>query len=405
MPLQVLEHIFHQQLSLFLTSNDLLSPFQSGFRPGHSTVTALLKVTDDIRWAMDHKSLTLLVLLDFSSAFNSVDFDILLGILKSLNFSSSTISWFHSYLNGRSQQVRLDESSSDWCYLTAGVPQEGVRSPLLFSIFINSVTRVISSHFHLYADDLQLYYHFRGKDAEAAASAINSDLKLIGEWSRSFGLQINPKKSQALVIGDRYMRNKLDLASLTPLWFNGVQIEYTNKAKNLGVIMDSKSWTAQVAEVSRKVHCTFHSLKCLQSFLPLKTKISLAQTLIQPIIDYADVCYLDVTEELLNKLERLQNICIRFIFNLKKYDHVSFGFRKVLKWLPIRLRKNTRILCLLFNILLNPKTPYLRERFSYSRPSDAPCRSHLKNLLKSPPHSTDLLFHCSRCTVMELTAT
>ncbi|KAJ8735050.1 hypothetical protein PYW08_014300 [Mythimna loreyi] len=387
---KVLEHIVHQQLSRFLSSNDLLSPFQSGFRPGHSTVTALLKVTDDIRWAMDHKSLTLLVLLDFSSAFNSVDFEILLGILKSLNFSSSTIRWFDSYLHGRSQRVRLDEFSSDWCSLTAGVPQGGVLSPLLFSIFINSVTRVISSNFHLYADDLQLYHHFRGEDAEAAVSAVNSDLELIGEWSRSFGLQINPKKSQAMIIGGRYMRNKLDIASLSPLWLNGVKIEYVDTAKNLGVIMDSHlSWSAHVAEVSRKVHYTFHSLKCLQSFLPLKTKISLAQTLIQPIIDYADACYLDATEELLNKLERLQNICIRFAFNLKKYDHVS-GFRKMLKWLPIRFRRNSRILSLLFNILHNPKTPsYLRERFSFSHPSDALCRSHLKNLLKSPPHSTD----------------
>ncbi|KAJ8730364.1 hypothetical protein PYW07_017402 [Mythimna separata] len=186
------------------------------------------------------------------------------------------------------------------------------------------------------------------------------------------------------------MRNKLDVASLSPLWLNGVQIDYAKTAKNLGVIMDSYlSWSPHVAEVSRKVHYTFHSLKCLQSFLPLKTKISLAQTLIQPIIDYADACYLDATEELLNKLERLQNICIRFIFNLKKYDHVS-SFRKELKWLPIRLRRNSRLLCLLYNILHNPKMPsYLRERFSFSRPSDAPCRSHLKNLLKSPPHSTN----------------
>ncbi|KAJ8704302.1 hypothetical protein PYW08_013026 [Mythimna loreyi] len=62
----------------------------------------------------------------------------------------------------------------------------------------------------------------------------------------------------------------------------------------------------------------------------------------------------------------------------------------MLKWLPIRLRRNSRILSLLFNILHNPKTPsYLRERFSFSHPPDALCRSHLKNLLKSPPHSTD----------------
>lgn len=386
---KVFEHIVHRQLSFFLTSNSLISPFQSGFRSGHSTVSALLKVTDDIRWAMENKSLTVLVLLDFSSAFNSVDFDILLGILKSINFSSSALAWFSSYLRGRSQCVRLEDSFSDWCSLTEGVPQGSVLSPLLFSIFINFVTRVISSSFHLYADDLQLYRHFTVADAGTAIAAMNHDLACISAWAQSFGLQLNPTKSQAMIIGSRFVRNAAVVASLMPLYLDGVLIEYTETAKDLGVIIDSNlSWRAQVNEVSRKVHFSFHSLKCLQSLLPFKTKISLAQTLIQPIIDYADACYLDATEELLNKLERLQNLCIRFVFGLRKYDHVSH-LRKELKWLPIRLRRNTRILCLLFNILHNPSYPtYLRERFSYARPSDAPCRSHLRTLLKSHPHKT-----------------
>lgn len=386
---KVFEHLVHKQLTFFLTSNSLISPFQSGFRSGHSTVTALLKVTDDIRWAMESKSLTVLVLLDFSSAFNSVDFDILLGILKSLNFSSSALAWFNSYLRGRSQCVRLDETFSDWCSLTEGVPQGSVLSPLLFSIFINMVTSVISSNFHLYADDLQLYRHFTVADADSAIAAMNHDLACISAWAKSFGLQINPTKSQAMIIGSRFVRGAAVVSSLMPLYLDGVRIDYTDTAKDLGVTIDSYlSWRAQVNEVSRKVHFSLHSLKCLQSLLPLKTKISLAQTLIQPIIDYADACYLDATEELLNKLERLQNLCIRFIFGIRKYDHVSH-LRKELKWLPIRLRRNSRILCLLFNILHNPSYPsYLRERFSYARPTDAPCRSHLRSLLKSQPHKS-----------------
>lgn len=387
---KVLEHIVHRQVSDFLTSFNLISPFQSGFRPGHSTVTALLKVTDDIRWAMENKSLSILVLLDFSSAFNSVDFDILLGILQTNNFSSSSLAWFGSYLRGRSQRVRHEESFSDWCDLVAGVPQGGVLSPLLFSIFINSVSTVISSKYHLYADDLQIYNHFRLSEAESAIGTMNRDLASISRWARSYGLQLNPAKTQAMIIGSRHYRNALDLTSLTPLRLDGSVIPFTDTAKNLGVLIDSHlSWRDQVNEVSRKVHFSFHSLKCLQTFLPLRTKILLAQSIIQPIIDYADACYLDATEELLNKLERLQNICIRFVYGLKKYDHVSH-FRNELKWLPIRLRRNTRILCLLYNILHHPLYPsYLRERFTYVRPPDVLRRSHLKYHLKIQPHTTD----------------
>ncbi|XP_050342349.1 serine/arginine repetitive matrix protein 2-like [Nymphalis io] len=86
---KVLERLVHQQLNLFLSSYNLLNPFQSGFRSGHSTATALVKITDDIRLAMDNQEVTILSLLDFSNAFNTVDFDILLAILNSLNVSPS----------------------------------------------------------------------------------------------------------------------------------------------------------------------------------------------------------------------------------------------------------------------------------------------------------------------------
>ncbi|CAK1578673.1 unnamed protein product [Parnassius mnemosyne] len=391
---KVLEHIVHTQLTKFLNRNNILSTFQSGFRPGHSTTTALLKVTDDIRCGIDQKYLTVLVLLDFSSAFNSIDFDILLSILHSINVSPSTIQWFDSYLRGRSQCIRINETLSKWCNLATGVPQGGVLSPLLFSIFINCITQVISSNFHLYADDLQLYRHFLVTEANSALLEINNDLNKIDEWSSSYGLVINPKKSQAMIIGTRFTRKLLDFSSLPTLQINGIPLSISETLKNLGIIMDCKlTWNAHITEISRKIYYTFHSLKCLQHFLPLSTKISLVQTLIFPILDYADVCYLDATEEQLNKLERLQNLCIRYIFGLKKYDHVS-SYRKQLKWLPIRLRRNTRILCLLFNILYNPTSPpYLRDRFHFAHSPDAVCRSHLKTLLNFPSSKTKSYSH------------
>ena len=156
-----------------------------------------------------------------------------------------------------------------------------------------------------------------------------------------------------MVIGRRFVRSATVVASLMPLYLDGVRIEYADTAKDLRVILDSNlSWCTQVNEV-RKVHFSLHSLKYLPSFLPLKTKITLAQFLIQLIIDHADACYLDGTEELLNKPELSQNLCIRFFFGLRKYDHVSH-FRNELMWPPIHLRRKNRMLYLLFNIHHNP---------------------------------------------------
>ncbi|CAK1598867.1 unnamed protein product [Parnassius mnemosyne] len=86
---KVLEAVAYKQISSFIFSNNILSPYQSGFRPGRSTTTALLKVKEDVREGMEKSKLTVLILIDFSNAFNSIDHDILLALLSHLNISFS----------------------------------------------------------------------------------------------------------------------------------------------------------------------------------------------------------------------------------------------------------------------------------------------------------------------------
>lgn len=396
---KVLEHIVHGQLMQHVVNNKLLNPFQSAFRPGHSTITSLIRVTDDIRLAMDGGQLTIIVFLDFSNAFNSTDYDILLEILKSLRIGS--LEWFRSYLIGRSQRTCLKDLRSVWNNLLAGVPQGGVLSPLLFSFFINTVSAIISSKFHLYADDLQLYRHCSVLDVTRAVNEINLDLQRINSWAQSYGLLINPSKSQAMIIGSRYMRNQL--THIPTIFYNNTPIPLSHTVKNLGLVFSADfSWESHISSISKKVHYTLHSLKSLQNFLPLQTKITLMVALILPIIDYADSCYPDATEEQLNKLERIQNLCIRFIFGLRKYDHVS-QYRARLKWLPIRLRRNTHILCLLYNILFCPLTPYyLKERFEFIHPPGSPCRPSVSFLLRVPMHKSSTFTYSFTVSAIKL---
>ncbi|RVE43482.1 hypothetical protein evm_011880 [Chilo suppressalis] len=218
---KVLERLIHNQISEYLRVNNLLNPIQSGFPPGHSTASALVKITDDIRFGMENLQLTALTLLDFSSAFNNVDFEILLSLLCSLNISPAVIDWFRSYLHGRRQRVVVGESFSQWCTLTAGVPQGGVLSPLPFAIFINSITLNLTSTCHLYADDLQIYTRARLENLNSAINILNSDLPLITEWSHSFGLTINPTKTQCIIIGSPYFISRMDFKQLPSVTLNG----------------------------------------------------------------------------------------------------------------------------------------------------------------------------------------
>ena len=166
-------------------------------------------------------------------------------------------------------------------------------------------------------------------------------------------------------------------------------IPFSSSVKDLGLLIDQHlTWHPQVNDVSRKIFFKIHSLKRLQKFLPLQTKAHICQTLLLPILDYGDVCYLDLSEQLLDKLERLQNLCIRFIFGLRKYDHIS-EYRSRLKWVEIRDRRNLHLLTLLYNILNYPRFPtYLRSRFQYLAEHGRELRSKDENTLLIPQHRT-----------------
>ncbi|CAH2092304.1 unnamed protein product [Euphydryas editha] len=384
---KVLERIVFTQLNVFLLKNRILSPYQSGFRTGHSTVTALVKVCDDIRFNMDNKLLTIAVLLDFSNAFNSVDHDILLALLRSIGLSANTISRFSSYLRNRQQRIVANDTLSSYVHLSSGVPQGGVLSPLIFSIFIDSIPPLLSSY-HLYADDLQLYVSTPANDIAGAINKINVDLSCISNWCKSYGLCLNAAKSQVTIIGSPGQICKVDFKTLPPITLNSSILNVTTCVKNLGLLIDnSLSWSPQITEISRKLFASIGSLKRWKNLLPLKVKISLAHALLLPILDYADSCFTDLTEEKLDKLERLQNMCIRFIFGLRKFDHVS-SFRARLRWLPIRYRRNLHTLVLLYSILYNPYSPsYLKERFCFlgtDTSSHLELRSRSDNRLKLP---------------------
>lgn len=93
---------------------------------------------------MEDTRVTVLVLVDFSNAFNVVSHDLLLSLLSHLKIPSDALEWFSSYLQGRQQSIRVDDTLSDWCDLDSGVPQGGILSPLLFLYLLTSLPLTFS---------------------------------------------------------------------------------------------------------------------------------------------------------------------------------------------------------------------------------------------------------------------
>ncbi len=140
-----------------IITNDICEDFQSGFRPSHSTETALIRVTNDLLLSSDRGCIALLVLLDLSAAFNTIDHNILLNRLeKSVGISGSALAWFKSYLSDRHQFVAVNEEVSYRSQVQYGVLQGSVLGPLLFTLYMLPLGNIIRKHgvsFHCYADD------------------------------------------------------------------------------------------------------------------------------------------------------------------------------------------------------------------------------------------------------------
>ncbi len=190
------------QVTAFLTQNNLLDSNQSGFRSGHSTETALLSVVEDLRPARTASKSSLLILLDLSAAFDTVNHQILLSTLLRKGISGTALQWFDSYLSDRSFKVSWRGEVSKLQRLATGVPQGSVIGPLLFSVYMASLGSVVHKHgfsYHCYADDTQLYFSFHPDDLTIAVR-ISACLVDISSWMKDHHLQLNLAKTELLVV-------------------------------------------------------------------------------------------------------------------------------------------------------------------------------------------------------------
>ena len=153
---KICEKIVFVRLYNFLLEINFLNLFQSGFRPGDSTVNQLIFIVHKIHEAFELGKEVRMVFLDISKAFDKVWHKGLLFKLERLGVRDPLLKWIKSYLTERKQCVLIDGQSSDWKEIDSGVPQGSVLGPLLFLIYINDITRDLQSNNFLYADDTSL---------------------------------------------------------------------------------------------------------------------------------------------------------------------------------------------------------------------------------------------------------
>jgi len=388
---KVLEKLVHMQVTEFLNDHSLFTVNQSGYRKGYSTITALLKVTDDVREAIDNRLLSFLVLLDLSKAFDCVHHDLLCAKLKYLGFSDSTVNWFKSYLTSRCHRVFVSfDNKSDWADIVTGVPQGSVLGPLLFLIYLFDLPEVLKScSYVMYADDIQLYIHFPLKDFETYQNRLISDIENVILYCDKHNLVLNVSKTQAIILGTQRFLTKLADMTVSSLVVNGCVIPYKDNVNNLGVIFDSTlSWTDQCTLLVQRVLGILAQLRRCFSFIPPNIRKILVQALVMPHLDYASVLFTDITDCNNLMLQRVQNSCVRFITGASRFEHIT-PYYDSLGLLKLEKRRFLAVAVMVYKIINTGIPSYLFDKYQCTASSNRCVTRSSKLQLQIPNHRTE----------------
>ena len=199
---ETLERTAAVQLDNHLTDHQLYAKMQSAHRKYHSTESAL-KVFNYINTVIDNQHECVLVLLDLSEAFDTIDHKILINRLENeYGISGLALEWLKSYLQERPQRVVVNGTYSDPKCNCFGVPQGSVLRPLLFSLYYGPLEDVIRAHgidAMMDADDSELYIIIKRSNRLVALDQLELCIDDVLCWNTQNGLKCNPTKGAFLL--------------------------------------------------------------------------------------------------------------------------------------------------------------------------------------------------------------
>ena len=374
---KVIEKAASCQVIEYVSNNNLGEIYQSAYKAHHSTETALLQVKNYIMDSLDSGKAVLLVLLDMTAAFDTVDHAILTNRLQSrFGVTGSAIEWFRSYLKDRRMKVMINNDMSVEHVLNYSVPQGSIVGPQGFIMYTHPVGDIIRKYnivFHSYADDTQLLCKFDPKipgDCDRALLELSKCIQEIGDWMHCNRLQLNQQKTEFMVIASSHVLNTLPPLQLD---LGHVCIQASSSVKNLGVIIDSTmTMSEQVNSICRGVNFHIRNLWRIRRFLTRDACHHAVRALVLSRIDYANSLLFGAKEFDLTRLQRLQNKAARLVFACGM-DQSSTALLTSLHWLPVRERIKFKLLLYIFKSLhINQAPCYLSHKLVlYNDPGTA----------------------------------
>ena len=386
--IKTIERVIAKQIHSHLIAINLYSEFQSAYRNHHSTETALLRVQNDILQAVDLGYEVILVLLDFTAAFDTIDHSILLTRLEQrFGISGKAWKWLASYLEDRTQFVSVNNLNSTTSTVKCGVPQGSVLGPLLFSLYVAPLEDIFKAHainVMTYADDTQLYLVVKPDDRTSPIHKFEKCVQDIRTWSIKNKLVLNDGKTEIIHIYSNFTKN---CPTCPDINIGNVTITPKTEVRDLGVIFDKHlAFMSQINNVCKSAFYALNDIRKIRKYLDSHSTERLIHAFISSRIDNCNSLYSGLPVAEIEKLQRVQNAAERLLTGSKQTEHITPTLRN-LHWLPVEQRIKFKTALLVYKALNGMPPSYIKE-LVVPYTSARRLRSCDKSLLKIPKSRT-----------------
>ena len=382
---KLIERVVKIRLDTHMDEYALHESTEFGYKVHHNTETMMIGLFDDVLRGFDQNQATIVIFLDLSAAFDTIDPEKLLQILHDeLGIGGVALEWFRSFLVGRTQRVKIDDEFSDSLEVPCGTPQGSVLGPPLFNINVRSQPKVFQHckfNTSSFADDsngrrsFALTFQF-----EVLSKEVPNCMHQIVRWSHAHFMKINPDKTELLLLYPPSLNREVLIKGIL---FEDQCIRFSEFVKNVGVWIDKNLNLGQHVN-----NIVSHCYKILKDIARIKKNLernhveNLVHAVITSRLDYCNCLLMNISKENLYKLQKVQNSAARLVLGLRRRQSARAALRE-LHWLNVEARIIFKVLLLVFKVIKGQCSDNLTFQFKAfnGRPNDF-------LLLKTPNFNT-----------------